>query len=99
MLALTALADGPRAADLQGQARQAPSVRPTIVPAPETAMASDPGAWVPVVLWLQVLVAGSVAAAWAQVRWGGAQVWPACAPVILAGLRGAGDSIIQLLAT
>jgi hypothetical protein len=26
-----------------------------------------------------------------------AQAWPACAPVILAGLRGAGDSIIQLL--
>jgi sortase A len=82
---------------LQGQAQPAASGRPTIVPAPETAMAGDPGAWVATVLWLQVLLAASVAAAWAQVRWGIAQAWLACSPVILAGLWGAGDSIIQLL--
>jgi sortase A len=82
---------------LQGKPQQAPTGRPTVVPLPETAMQGDPGAWVSVVLWLQVLIAGSAAGAWALARWGRAQAWLVCVPLILAGLWGASESVIQLL--
>jgi hypothetical protein len=60
-------------------------------------MQGDPGAWVFLVLWLQLLVAGVVAAAWAQARWGSAQAWLACSPVIIAALWGASESAFQIL--
>ena len=82
---------------LKGKPQQAPAGRPTLVPRAETAMQGDPGAWVAVVLWLQVLIAGAGAAAWAQARWGSAQAWLSCSPVIIAGLWGASEGAIQLL--
>ncbi len=83
-------------ATLVGAAQPAPSGRPTAVPKAETAMQSDPGALVAVVLWLQLLVAGAAAAAWAQARWGGAQAWLVCVPVVLAAVWGASGAAVQL---
>jgi sortase A len=84
-------------ATLQGTAQPAPAGRLTGVPKADTALQGDPGALVPVVLWLQVLVAAGLGAAWAQARWGGAQAWLVFTPAVLAALWGATDSALQLL--
>lgn len=84
-------------ATLQGTAQPAPAGRLTGVPHADTAMQGDPGALVPVVLWLQVLVAAGLGAAWAQARWGGAQAWLVFTPAVLAALWGATESALQLL--
>ncbi len=84
-------------AALEGTPQPAPAGRPTGVPKEETAIASDTGALVPLVLWLQVLLLAALAAAWATARWGGPQTWLTCAPVVLAALWGASESAAQLL--
>jgi sortase A len=84
-------------ATLQGTAQPAPAGRLTGVTRADTAMQGDPGALVPVVLWLQVLMLACAGAAWAQVRWGGAQAWLVFIPAVLAALWGATESALQLL--
>ncbi len=81
---------------LQVLTQPAPSGRPAL-PASEKALAGDPGALVPLVLWLQLLLAVLIGAAWAQVRWGGAQTWLVGAPAVLAALWGASEAAVQLL--
>jgi sortase A len=60
-------------------------------------MGVDRGALVPLVLWLQVLIAAAVGATWAQARWGGAQTWLVGLPVLLLGAWEVADSAMQLL--
>jgi sortase A len=84
-------------AALQGTPQPAPAGRPTAVPKEERAMATDGGALVPLVLWLQALLLAAAAAAWATARWGGPPTWLACSPIVLAALWGASESAAQLL--
>jgi sortase A len=84
-------------ATLLGTPQPTPAGRPSGVSKVETAMQYDPLALVPTVLWLFVLAAGCFGAAWMQARWGGAQAWLVCMPVILAALWGASESASQLL--
>lgn len=83
--------------DLQGSTQPTPAGRLTGVPDTEQALHGDPGALIPLVLWLQLLLVLAAGAAWAQVRWGGAQTWLVAVPAILAALWGASESAIQLL--
>src|SRR5215467_174963 len=76
-------------AELQGTTQPTPSGRVSGVPDTEQALHGDRGALVPLLLWMQVLLALAGGAAWAQVRWGGAQTWLVAVPAILAALWGA----------
>lgn len=63
----------------------APSgARPTTLLPEEKAMRHDPTGLVPLVLWLQVLLAAVVAAVWAVLRWGRWETWLVGVPVLLA---------------
>jgi sortase A len=84
-------------ATLQGAAVVTPSGRPASVPAAEAAMASDPGALMPLVLWLQAFVLVALGAVWARVRWGRWQTWLVCGPLFLAALWGVSSTAFQLL--
>lgn len=84
-------------ANLLNAPAQAPAGRPTVVPEPEVALQGDPSAWITLVLWLQVLAVAAFAASWAVDRWGMPRVWLAFSPIILAGLWGASESVVQLL--
>lgn len=50
----------------------------------EFAMAADAGAWFPILFWLQLLIAASVAMRWVRSRWGMWQTWVVAVPVLLA---------------
>ena len=66
-------------------------------PGSERAMASDPQAWILIVLWGQALLIAAVALAWTRVRWGGWQTWIVGVPVLTAlGLQ-VGDQVTRLL--
>ena len=82
---------------LQGPTLPTPAGRPTAVSASEEALASEPGALVPVVLWLQLLLIVGCGLAWAQVRWGSSPTWLVGLPVLLAALWAASDSAMALL--
>jgi sortase A len=84
-------------ATLQSTAVAIPPNRPASVPAPETAMAGDPGTLLPLVLWLQGLALVALAVVWAQVRWGRWQTWLVGGPLVLAALWGMSSTAIQLL--
>ncbi|WP_433272018.1 sortase domain-containing protein [Actinosynnema sp. CS-041913] len=58
--------------------------RPTSLLPEEKAMRHDPSGLVPLVLWLQVLLAAVVAAVWAVLRWGRWETWLVGVPVLLA---------------
>jgi sortase A len=84
-------------ATLLGNPQPTPAGRPAGVSKVEAAMQADPGALMSTVLWLQVLALACLAAAWMQARWGGAQTWMVCLPLVLAALWGASESASQLL--
>ncbi len=84
-------------AALQGPAQQVPSGRPAAVGPSETAMHPDLNALVPLVLWLQLLIAAALGGTWARLRWGGAQAWLVFIPLLLAGLWGVSESAVLLL--
>jgi LPXTG-site transpeptidase (sortase) family protein len=60
-------------------------------------MASDRGALVPLVLWLQALVLATLAIVWARARWGRRQTWVIGGCVLIALLWGATGAFLQLL--
>jgi len=51
--------------------------------ATEQALASDPSAWIPLVLWGQALVLAAVGITWARTRWGRWQTWIVAVPVLM----------------
>jgi len=84
-------------AKLQGMAVGAPHGRPTSVPPDQVPGHNDPSAWPWVVLWLGLLVAGSVTCWWLWSRWGILQTWLVGAPVLFALLWGLGNEAMRLL--
>lgn len=84
-------------ATLKGDSQLGPPGRPSTVATAEQAMQSDPDAFVPLVLWLQLLASAAAAVVVARLRWGGAQAWFVGVPVILACLWGFAGSMAQLL--
>jgi sortase A len=84
-------------ASLQGAAVAIPPGRPATVPPAEEAMAADPGALMPLVLWLQALALVVLGMAVSRFRWGGWQTWLIGGPLMVAALWGASSAAIQLL--
>jgi sortase A len=84
-------------ATLKGDSQLGPPGRPSTVATDEQAMQSDPDAFIPLVLWLQLLATAATATAVARLRWGGVQTWFIGVPVILACLWGFADSMVQFL--
>ncbi|GIG90380.1 sortase [Plantactinospora endophytica] len=86
-------------ADLVSPAQPAPQRRfgaQSLTPA-EQAMAGDPDAWVPLVLWGQALLIAAYAVSWAWARWGGWQAWVSGMPLLaVLGLTVA-DQAVRLL--
>jgi sortase A len=71
-------------ATLVGNAAPIPAGRPRIIPPQEKAMASDTGAFIPLVIWLQVLGLALAAIVWARNRWGKWETYVAGTPIALA---------------
>jgi LPXTG-site transpeptidase (sortase) family protein len=71
-------------ANLVGQpfATPAPVLTSATLPADENAMSTDPAAWVPLVLWGQLLLLVAAAIAWLSRAWGRWQTWLAGIPVL-----------------
>lgn len=101
-------ADGPRFAPtdlLRVDAELVSAVRPaparkfgaSSLPEAEEAMAADPGAWMPLVLWGQALLLAALALTWARVRWGGWQTWVVGVPLLGALGLAAADQAARLL--
>jgi sortase A len=67
------------------------------LPADEKVLQGQPGAWLPIVLWAQALLAASVGFVWARLRWGRWQAWLVGVPVLAALGLAAADSVIRLL--
>lgn len=69
---------------VSGGVQPAPGGRPAAVLAIDKPMAGDTGELVPLVLWLEALVAVSAGLAWAYTRWTGWQLWVIGLPAVLA---------------
>jgi len=48
----------------------------------EKALGTDPAAWIPLVLWGQVLVIAAIGITWARMHWGRWQIWIVAIPVL-----------------
>jgi sortase A len=86
-------------ADLVSPAQPTPSsgLYPVALSPAEQAMATDPSAWYPLVLWGQALLLAAGLITWARTRWGRWQVWIVAVPVLgFLGLAVA-DQVTSLL--
>jgi sortase A len=81
---------------LRGDAQPA-AERPRLVPPEERALAFDGPALLPLVLWMQALVAVAIAIAWARVRWGRWETHLVGLPLALAVLWQVYESGARLL--
>jgi sortase A len=71
-------------AELLTQVQPVPS-RPlsaAALPPAEQGLATDPGAWFPLVLWGQALLLAALGVTWLRNRWGGWQAWIVGVPVL-----------------
>jgi LPXTG-site transpeptidase (sortase) family protein len=59
-----------------------PLLSSATLPTSEQALAIDPSAWFPLVLWGQALLLGAALITWARTRWGRWQVWIVAVPVL-----------------
>jgi sortase A len=84
-------------ATMKGETQLGKPGRPVAVTTAELPMQGDPDAFVPLVFWLQLLVAAAAAMTWARVRWGGAQTWVVGLPVLAAALWGVAECLGQML--
>lgn len=86
-------------AELTSQPQEAPVRtvgRQSLSPA-EEGMASDNGAWVPLVLWGQLLLVAVFAVSWAWARWGAPQAWVVGVPVLAGVGLTVADQVARLL--
>jgi sortase A len=67
-----------------GKIQPTPSGQPAGVPAIDGYLAGDPGALLPVFLWLAALLLVTTGLAWAYTRWTGWQLWLVGVPAVLA---------------
>jgi hypothetical protein len=79
------------------QARPAPAFLPGRVPPAELAMAGDPSALMPLVLWCELLLLAAGGLAWARIRWGGWQTWVVGVPTLLYVSIAVSDHVAALL--
>jgi hypothetical protein len=86
-------------ADLISTAQPAPARRfgAASLPAAEAALATDPGAWTPLMLWGQALLLATLALTYARARWGGWQAWLVGVPMLTALGSAAADQAVRLL--
>jgi LPXTG-site transpeptidase (sortase) family protein len=64
------------------QPTASPVLTSATLPPAEQALAIDPSAWFPLVLWGQALLLGAALITWARTRWGRWQVWIVAVPVL-----------------
>jgi sortase A len=83
-------------AQLQGSTQPAPAGRPTSVSAAEAPLAVDTADLTALVLWLQALVLVVAGTTWAALRWGGRQAWLVGAPLVLATVWGATQTVMVM---
>jgi sortase A len=74
-----------------------PTGMPTAIPNDERPMQGDPGALIPLVFWLQLLVITVLAVIWVRTRWGSWLTWLVAAPVVLALVWVVSEITFQLL--
>ncbi|BCB79223.1 sortase [Phytohabitans flavus] len=67
------------------------------LPPAEAALATDQGAWTPLMLWAQALLLATLAITYLRARWGGWQAWVVGAPVLLALGLAIADQAARLL--
>jgi sortase A len=85
-------------ADLTSKAQTSPGVVLASHMSPtENAMATDPGGWLPIVLWGQLLVLVAVALSWLWSAWGKWQTWLIAVPVIGFIVLSVADQATRLL--
>ena len=86
-------------AELVSQVQPSPPrvITPASMDPAEQAMAGDPEGLVPLLLWLQVLLAVAVATVWLVLRWGKWQAWLVAAPIFFVAGVMASMSAIRLL--
>lgn len=86
-------------ADLSTAAQELPARRldRQALPPAEEAMGADDGAWVPLVLWGQLLLVAGYGVTWAWTRWGGPQAWVVGVPVLAAVGLSVADQVTRLL--
>ncbi|BCB84283.1 class E sortase [Phytohabitans suffuscus] len=70
---------------------------PASLPPEEAALATDTGAWTPLMLWAQALLLATLAVTYLRARWGGWQAWIVGAPVLLALGLAIADQAARLL--
>jgi sortase A len=75
----------------------APILTSTTLPADENAMSSDQSAWVPLVLWGQLLLLVAAAMAWLSSAWGRWQTWLVGVPVLAYLCIMVADEVTRLL--
>jgi sortase A len=80
-----------------GKASGLPAPVPSSVGRSSTAMQDDPKAVVPLIFWLEGLIAVAVAALWSWRHWGRLQTWMVGLPVILGMLWGATGALAAFL--
>ena len=66
-------------------------------PPSDEALASDPTAWMPLVLWAQALVLAAIGLTWARLRWGARQAWLVGVPTLAALGLAVADQVARLL--
>ncbi|WBB65470.1 sortase [Micromonospora sp. WMMD812] len=86
-------------AELRTEVQPTPGRRFTAaaLPPAEKAMATDPDAWTPVMLWGQALLLAALAVTYLRTRWGGWQAWIVGGPVLTAITVAACDQAARLL--
>ncbi|MEV0570136.1 sortase [Dactylosporangium sp. NPDC050588] len=65
--------------------------------ASEKVLAGDDSAWMPLVLWGQLLLAAGLGVTWARRRWGGVQAWVVGVPVLAVIGTATSDVAVRLL--
>jgi sortase A len=66
-------------------------------PPNEQALAGEPAAWMPLVLWAQALVLAAVGLTWSRLRWGRRQAWLVGLPVLALLSLAVADQVARLL--
>ena len=84
-------------AELISKVQPTPARLFDVNPPNENALAGEPSAWMPLVLWAQALVLAAIGLTWARLRWGKRQAWLVGIPTLaLLGLAVA-DELARLL--
>jgi len=86
-------------ANLVGQPFATPAqvLTSATLPADENAMSTDPSAWVPLVLWGQLMLLAAAAVAWLSRAWGRWQTWLVAVPVLTYLSIMVADQVTRLL--